>query len=79
MRASRSIPAHTGALVGGGVGKALGLAGLAAEEPVKVRALLVALRPVDLVALQALGLEGLRARLRAPLGDRHLRHRLGHL
>ena len=61
-KAARSASC-TGVGVRGGVGEALGLAGLAAEEAVEVRALLVALGGVGLVALQALGLEDLGPRL----------------
>lgn len=67
---------RTGVLVGSGVGEALGLAGLAAEEAGEVRALLVALGAVDLMALKALGLEDLGASLGLASGDIAVRDRL---
>jgi hypothetical protein len=79
VHTSHAVSARTGTLVGSSVGEALSLARLAAEQPMEIWALLVALRPIDLVALQALGLESLGACLGAPLGDRHLRYGLGHL
>eukprot|EP01052_Picozoa_sp_SAG31_P031114 SAG31_NODE_3266_length_4472_cov_4.101142_3_plen_184_part_00 len=66
--------ARTGVLVGSGVREALGLAGGTAEQAGEVRALLVALGGVDLVALQALGLEDLCASLRSALRDGDVWH-----
>lgn len=57
------FPGHTGLLVGVGVGEALGLAGLTAEETVQVGADLVAAAALDGVALRAASLEQLGALL----------------
>ena len=73
---SRAEAPRTRVLVGSGVREALSLAGGAAEKSAEVRALLVALGGVDLVALEALGLEDLRATLGLAGRDVNVRHGL---
>jgi hypothetical protein len=63
LKESVLVPVDTLLLVGVGVGEALDLTGLAAEDTVKLRADLVALAGLQGVALRAAGLEKVGALL----------------